>query len=217
MNDTNNRSQPASHMTGEPSAPITIVSGLPRSGTSMMMQMLEAGGMPVCVDHLREADVDNPRGYYECERVKGLDQGDTAWLQEATGKAIKIVSALLVFLPRGYTYRIILMRRRMDEILASQRKMLASRGEPGEIVSDDRLAELFAIHLEQVRAWLAAEPGIAVLEVDYNEMVSDAWTHAQRVNRFLGGILEVEQMAAAVNPELYRNRGAGRVIPSPGA
>jgi hypothetical protein len=97
---------------------IIVVSGLPRSGTSLMMQMLEAGGQTVLVDHVRKADSDNPEGYYEYEAVKDLSKGETVWLAEAQGKAVKVISALLEFLPVEYTYRVIFMRRRIPEILA---------------------------------------------------------------------------------------------------
>ena len=108
---------------------ITIVSGLPRSGTSMMMKMLEAGGIPPLTDEIRTADTDNPKGYYEFERVKKMDKGDTAWLENAQGKSVKVISALLKHLPSDYRYRVIFMRRDMSEILASQKKMLDHRGE----------------------------------------------------------------------------------------
>src|ERR1043165_1737839 len=116
--------------------PITVVSGLPRSGTSMMMKMLEAGGMSLLVDNLRTADDDNPAGYYEFEPVKKLSQGDFDWLEEAQGKAVKVIAALLADLPSAYTYQIIFMRRDMFEILASQNKMLLNRGEDLKKISD---------------------------------------------------------------------------------
>ena len=109
--------------------PIVVVSGLPRSGTSMMMKMLEAGGIPPVTDELRTADDDNPKGYYEFERVKQMDKGDTAWVADAQGKVVKVISALLKHLPSSHNYQVIFLRRHMSEILASQRKMLIRRGE----------------------------------------------------------------------------------------
>jgi hypothetical protein len=111
---------------------VVVVSGLPRSGTSLMMQMLEAGGITVLTDGIREPDEDNPRGYYEFERVKALPKGDYEWLESARGKAVKVVSALLEYLPPEYNYKVIFMHRRMEEILASQRKMLIRRGKNPE-------------------------------------------------------------------------------------
>ena len=188
------------------SSAIIVVSGLPRSGTSMMMKMLEAAGLPVITDELREADADNPKGYYEFERVKQLDKGDTAWVAGAQGKVVKVISALLEHLPPDYPYRVIFMHRQMDEILASQRKMLERRGEPSEQVSDQEMAQLFAKHLQKVQAWLQAQPNFSVLAVDYNQMLQDPRPHIRRLNHFLGGHLDEEAMAAVVDPQLYRNR-----------
>jgi hypothetical protein len=185
---------------------VTIVSGLPRSGTSMMMSMLEAGGMPVLTDKIRAADEDNPKGYYEFERVKQIEQ-DKGWLEEARGKVVKMIAALLKHLPEGYAYRVIFLQRRMEEILASQKQMLARRGEPTDTISDERMAALFRRHLEQVEAWLAEQPNIDVLYVSYNEMLEDPSEHAVRVNRFLGDRLDVNKMAAVIDPVLYRQRG----------
>src|SRR3990167_393038 len=98
---------------------IVIVSGLPRSGTSLMMQMLRAGGMSLLIDDQRPADADNPHGYWEYEPVKRL-QHDNSWLPQAEGKAVKVVSALLQYLPPRHTYKIIVMHRPMQEVLASQ-------------------------------------------------------------------------------------------------
>jgi hypothetical protein len=185
---------------------LVVVSGLPRSGTSMMMKMLEAGGIPPLTDALRAADRDNPKGYYELERVKQLDKGDTGWLPEAEGKAVKVISALLQHLPADYDYRVIFMERHMPEILASQRKMLAHRGEDAEKMDDARMAELFARHVEQVRGWLAQQPNFDVLYVHYSDVLADPESEARRVNDFLGNRLHYEAMAEVVDPDLYRNR-----------
>ena len=147
-------------------AVITVVSGLPRSGTSMMMQMLEAGGMEVLVDHVRTADADNVRGYYEFERVKQLEKGDHAWLVDALGKAVKIISALLVHLPAHYLYKIIFMHRKMEEILDSQRQMLTRRGEALETHSDEHMAMLFQKHLKRIESWMENASSLSSLSVD---------------------------------------------------
>lgn len=185
---------------------IVIVSGLPRSGTSMMMAVLAAGGLPALTDEIRAADVDNPKGYYELERVKQLDKGDQTWLAEAQGKAVKVISALLEHLPADHTYRVIFMERQMEEVLASQKKMLARRGEPTDRVSDEEMARLFAKHLQKVKLWLAAQPNFAVLYVDYNRMLADPGPFVHQINQFLGGGLDTAAMLAAVDPQLYRNR-----------
>jgi len=192
-----------------PANPVVIVSGLPRSGTSMMMKMLEAGGMELIIDGIRTADEDNPKGYYEFERVKQLDKGDTAWVAGAQGKAVKVIAALLEYLPSEYTYQVLFMNRRMPEVLASQRKMLERRGEKSEI-SDEKLAALLRKHVQQVKAWLAGQPNFEMLELDYNAMLVDPEPWAERINAFLGGKLDVQAMVEVVDPNLYRNRTGGR-------
>lgn len=185
---------------------IIVVSGLPRSGTSMMMKMLEAGGIPPLTDEIREADTDNPRGYYEFERVKKLDKGDTAWLPQAKEKAVKVISALLKDLPDTYDYKIIFMQRHMPEILASQRKMLVHRGEDDKRMDDERMAELFERHLDAVRQQLAQRKNVDVLYVHYSEALQDPQTAAEAVAQFLGRELDIERMVGVVDPALYRNR-----------
>lgn len=185
---------------------IVVVSGLPRSGTSMMMKMLEAGGIPPLTDEIREADADNPRGYYEFERVKKLEKGDTDWLLQAERKAVKVISALLKHLPDTYIYKVIFMQRHMPEILASQRKMLVHRGEDAESMDDERMAELFARHLVDVEQQLAQRENMDVLYVHYSEALQDPQEAAEQVVAFLGRELDVERMVGVVDPKLYRNR-----------
>ncbi len=187
---------------------ITIVSGLPRSGTSMMMKMLEAGGMAVLTDHYRQADADNPRGYYEFERVKRLPEGDYAWLGEARGKAVKVIATLLEHLPPTYQYRVIFMHRRMEEILASQIKMLVRRGEATDKAGDEGLKEAFESHVRRVHAWLATQHNITVLDVDYNQLLDDPGPPVLEINRFLGVSLDADRMLQAIDPALYRNRAS---------
>ncbi len=172
----------------------------------MMMKALEAGGLPVLTDALRVADEDNPKGYYEVERVKQLDKGDTAWLADAQGQVIKVISALLEHLPPGYQYRVLFMQRAMPEVLASQKKMLERRGEPTDRVSDEELTRLFSKHVQKVETWLRAQPNFQVLTVDYNRMLADPLPWVRQVNQFLGGRLDEPRMAEVVDPALYRNR-----------
>jgi hypothetical protein len=194
--------------TPKPKTPlfVTVVSGLPRSGTSMMMKVLEAGGLPVVTDEQRTADEDNPKGYFELERVKQLDKGDTAWVADAQGKVVKVISALLEYLPASYTYRVVFIRREMSEILASQKKMLERRGEATDRVGDEELARLFAKHLQKVETWLRGQPNFSVLYVDYNKMLADPTPFVRQVNQFLGNTLDEQKMAVMVDPALYRNR-----------
>ncbi|MBM3145994.1 MAG: sulfotransferase [Chloroflexi bacterium] len=185
--------------------PVIIVSGLPRSGTSMVMKMLEAGGIPPLTDHIRTADDDNPEGYYEFERAKKLKEGDVTWLPEAQGKAVKVIGALLVELPPDYEYRVLFMRRRMDEVLASQDKMLERRGEDKK-VADDAMAVLFQKHIKQVEAWMEEQSNLRYMVVDYNAMLEDPRPQIRQINRFLGGELNEAAMEAVVDPNLYRQR-----------
>lgn len=185
---------------------ITVVSGLPRSGTSMMMKMVEAGGIPPLTDALRTADEDNPKGYYEFERVKQMDKGDIDWVPEARGKAVKVISALLKYLPTTEEYRVIFIRRNIDEILASQRKMLIHRGEDPDKQDDAQMRVLFEKHVRQVEEWLASRRYIKTLYVHYSDMLGNPLPEIKRINAFLGGTLDTQHMAEVVDPALYRNR-----------
>jgi hypothetical protein len=185
---------------------IIVVSGLPRSGTSMMMKMLEAGGLPILTDNLRTPDANNPNGYYEFERVKQLPEGDYGWLPEATGKVVKIVTGLIMHLPAEYKYKVIFMQRAMKEVLSSQKKMLGRLGKEDDRVEDEKMRKIYQEHLKQVNAWIAKQPNIEVLYVNYNTMLSDPLESLKKVNEFLGGGMDVNLMAGVVNKELYRER-----------
>jgi LPS sulfotransferase NodH len=185
---------------------VTIVSGLPRSGTSLMMQMLSAGGIPPLTDEIRVADEDNPRGYLEFERVKQIKQ-DKSWLDEAAGKAVKMVHLLLYDLPQGRPYRVVFMRRNLDEVLASQRKMLTRQGKAGAQLPEEQLRKVFEDQVRKVTSWLTTQPNVKSIEVTYHELIADPRGHAARLNEFLGGGLDVDAMVGAVDPALYRNRG----------
>jgi len=185
---------------------IIIVSGLPRSGTSMMMKMLEAGEQPIMTDNLREADANNPNGYYEFERVKELPNGDYGWLPEAGGKVVKIVTGLIMSLPADYKYKVIFMQRAMKEVLSSQKKMLGRLGKEDDKVEDDKMKKIYQEHLKQVNSWISKQPNIEVLYVNYNTMLGNPIESLQKVNEFLGGEMDVNVMANVVNKELYRER-----------
>lgn len=186
--------------------PIVIVSGLPRSGTSMMMKLLDAAGIPIMTDAVRTADVDNPKGYFEYERVKDLEkEPDRSWVREARGKALKVISWLLKDLPDDNAYEIIFMRRDIDEVLASQNKMLVHRGE--QDASDDAImAEAYRNHLASVRIMAKKKPNWRLIEIRYDESVRDPAAVARKVNAFLGGRYDEARMLEAVDPKLYRNR-----------
>ncbi len=189
--------------------PIVVVSGLPRSGTSMLMKMLEAGGLPLVADGVRTADEDNPKGYYEDERVKGLaEQADKSWLDAARGRAIKVISFLLKELPASHNYRVLFLRRNLSEVLASQAKMLARRGEASD-ADDARMRELLESDLWRAGYLLRHAPQFEALDVEYRQVLDDPAGQARRINAFLGGDLDETAMATVVDKQLYRNRAQG--------
>ena len=191
--------------------PVIVVSGLPRSGTSMMVGILGAAGLEIGTDRQRSADEDNPRGYFELERIKDLDRApDKAWLREYKGKVVKIISFLLKDLPDDLYYQTIFMCRDLGEVVASQNKMLVRRGEAaGSDADDERAIGLYRQHLRKVELLLAERANFARLDVDHRAVLADPRTEARRVGRFLGRALDVEKMAAAVDERLYRNRAKG--------
>lgn len=183
---------------------IVIVSGLPRSGTSLMMDMLRAGGMPVLVDQVRRSDEHNPRGYFEYAPIKRLAT-DSSWITAAEGKAIKAVSLLLYSLPPGRDYRIVFMTRRFDEILASQNDMLAATGVTVADSSDIEARQALELHLAQVLTWVQSQSNMALLKCDYNQMLNTPMPILESVSRFLGIPLAMEQMRERIDMGLHRH------------
>jgi len=187
--------------------PVVLVSGLPRSGTSMLMQMLEKGGMPIVTDKIRTPDEDNPKGYHEFERIKELDKtSDKSWLKSYRGQVIKTISFLLQDLPLDLNYQVLFMRRNIEEVLRSQNKMLERNGTRGVAVPDEKMRQNYEFHLKKVYYRLDRTPNFQVLYLDYPAIVEDPLREARRINAFLGGRLDVEAMASAVKSGLYRNR-----------
>jgi hypothetical protein len=184
---------------------VTIVSGLPRSGTSMMMQMIEAGGIPVLTDHQRTRDEDNPKGYYEFEPVKKT-KDDPSWVPTAHGKVVKVIYSLLYDLPLEHEYRVIFMERNIYEVIASQTRMLQRSGKKGANLSDDRLAELYTAQLGKFNHWIRNNRCFTVLPVNYSAIVESPQLLAEKINIFLGGGLDTDAMVRAVDPSLYRNK-----------
>jgi hypothetical protein len=186
---------------------VTIVSGLPRSGTSMMMQMLASGGLPVLTDEQRRADEDNPRGYYELEAVKQVSE-DTSWLADAAGKAVKMVYRLLYDLPQDHRYRVVFMLRALDEVIASLEVMLGRLGKESGAVDPARLEDIYRRQLLQVKEWLAAQPSFTVLYVRYQDVLEEPERVAEELNRFLDGRLDTSAMLRVPDQALYRQRRA---------
>lgn len=183
---------------------ITIVSGLPRSGTSMMMQMLEKGGIPALTDEFRKADDDNPLGYYEFEAVKRLDK-DTSWLPQAYNKVVKIIYAFLYFLPRDHKYKVIFMKRNLDDVVASQKVMLRNRQEKDRM-GDEQLIHLFQEHLQRLDVWIRHQENFNIQYLEYDDVIADPAGTALNISRFLGRPLDLNAMIQAVEPSLHRNR-----------
>ena len=196
-------------------APVVVVSGLPRSGTSMLMNMLAAGGLELLSDGARAADEDNPRGYFELERVMALaDDHDRSWLRGARGKGVKIISHLLKHLPRENDYRVILVERALPEVIASQNRMLNNRGEHNP-VDDQATADLYAKHLLALRGWLSLQTNCRLLNVQYRAAVDEPQKVAVDLAEFVGSQLDAARMAAAVDASLYRNRAGETAAEKP--
>ena len=187
--------------------PIVVVSGLPRSGTSMMMRMLEAGGLPILADGERAADIDNPKGYFELERVKNLEQEtDKSYLRAGRGKAVKVISFLIKDLPDENDYRVLFMRRDLDEVLASQQKMIDRLASADTAADAEAMKEAFRNDIARVRVLCRTRPNFELCEIRYQGAVADPAAASRAVNAFLGGRLDEAAMRAAVDESLYRNR-----------
>jgi hypothetical protein len=196
---------------GSQGEPIIVVSGLPRSGTSMMMRMLDAGGLHAMSDGEREADIDNPKGYFELERIKHLEkETDKSYVREARGKSLKVISFLIKDLPDDNDYRVIFMRRDLEEVLASQDKMIDRLGTEDSSAAHEAMKEAYRNDIVRTRLFCRKKPNFEYTEVHYKTAVEDAAAAAQQVNAFLAGTLDEAAMREAVDASLYRNRqGSG--------
>ena len=173
----------------------------------MAMKMLQAGGLPLLTDGARASDASNPGGYFEFEPVKQLDKnGDLAWLRGARGKGVKVISWLVTWLPEIYDYRVIFMQRHLDEVIASQNAMLRHRGESQTIEDAASMRQIYVRHLQQVHRFLEHRRCFTVLAINYADVVERPSIEAKRLADFLQRPLDIERMAAAVDPRLYRNR-----------
>jgi hypothetical protein len=196
-------------------APIIVVSGLPRSGTSMMMQMLKVSGVDLVMDDTRKPDLYNTRGYYEYEKVKEIKK-DTSWLDGIQGKAVKIISQLLYHLPESHQYKIIFMQRNMEEIISSQNKMLSSRGRGSDVINDTIMAEKFERHLEKIRKWIVNQGNIECLYIHYNNIIEDPIKTITKLNDFFDNQINIRPMLKVIDKSLYRIRkdNQGRILNS---
>jgi len=192
----------------DPEHTVVVVSGLPRSGTSMMMQMLTAGGIEPCTDRKRTPDESNPRGYYEHERVKRLAH-DNRGLDEARGRCIKVVAGLLPHLKPGLRYKVVFLWRDLDEVLRSQESMLGASRPPSP-GAREALAQAFDAQLRSITSRLEATPEVDVCYVDYAQAVASPASTAAQVSAFLGNALNVQAAASAVDPALRRQQNKPR-------
>ena len=185
---------------------MTIVSGLPRSGTSMMMKILEAGGIPVLADGIRSADIDNPNGYYEFEPVKSTKE-DPSWIPEADGKVVKMIYKLLYDLPDNCRCRIVFMQRALKEVIASQNVMLERRGEkPSAPEETHTLVGTFASEVAACKAWLKTKENFDVVYMNYNKILDEPAEQIEQLNDFFDNKLDKDAMLSVVDPKLYRRR-----------
>ena len=189
---------------------ITVVSGLPRSGTSLMMQMLAAGGLPVLSDGERQADADNPRGYFEWERIKLLPNQPEC-IAEAEGKVVKVISQLLFALPAGREYRVIFMQRPLPEVVASQAEMIRRRGTTGAVLAPAALIAGLGTHLRQVNAWLRDRSDISVCRVEHHDVLREPLRASEAVQQFLNCPLDLAAMSRQIDTSLYRQRSPSKV------
>jgi hypothetical protein len=186
---------------------VVVVSGLPRSGTSLMMKLLEKAGLPILTDNVRAADGDNQGGYYEYEPVKWMKEGDNSWMRNAVGKGVKIISHLLPNLPAGYSYKVVFMTRDLREIIASQDAMLKNRDEKEERPIDEgKLAQVFGEHVEKIRDWMAGQANIEAIYIDYNRLVKEPVEQLKKLETFLNLKLNAADIIAEINPAYYRQR-----------
>lgn len=185
---------------------ITIVSGLPRSGTSMMMRMIDQGGIPAMTDGVRVADEDNPMGYFEFEAVKKTKEDD-AWVETAYGRVVKLVHLILLELPLPHDYRVVFMRRNLDEVVKSQNVMLERHGKETAGLPEAKLKAIYLSQIAKVQDYMKQNADhFRFIEVDYNQALKDPQPQAERIDQFLGGGMDIAKMVAVVNPALYRNR-----------
>jgi hypothetical protein len=173
----------------------------------MMMKILAEGGLPVITDELRRPDPDNPNGYFEFETVRQMSAGNVEWLEGAGGRVVKVISALLEYLPPRYAYKVIFMERELKEVLISQRKMLDHRNESSTL-SDEEMEIQLRKHLSLVKSWLVRQPNMDILYVNYNALVANPEPLCAQLVDFLSLPLNQAQMLAVPSRQLYRNRAA---------
>jgi len=191
---------------------ITIVSGVPRSGTSLAMHMLQAGGIPALTDGKRPADEHNPQGYFEYDAVKRLAV-DSSWVPLlARGKSLKVIYRLLQHLPSNIGYRVLFMERDWHEVVASQKTMLEARRDPAANQPEAKLIATMSSEVVAAKAWMEKQANMRVLSLPYAALVAEPLDFANAMSEFLGGGLNVAAMCGVVDARLYRHRTGNRVL-----
>ena len=190
--------------------PVLIVSGLPRSGTSLQMQMLQAGGVPLLTDEERIADEHNPLGYFEFAPVKRLRQ-DATWISQAVGEAVKVVSPLLADLPTGYDYKVLLVQRSLAEVVASQMKLLATRGVVEPVANAEDLLQLYTRYQAEMEQTLSTRSDIEVLKLNHPDLMTSPAEQVSKITAFIQPIwpeikLDQQAMIKVIDPQLHRVR-----------
>lgn len=183
---------------------IIVVTGLPRSGTSLVMQILQSMGIDLFTDNKRSPDQSNPRGYFEHELVKTIEY-DTSWIKKVEGKAIKIVSPLLVYLPNNYNYKIIFMDRVLDEIVQSQEKMLLVNGVPNPQIEPEVIKQIFIKDLKQAWSWIRELSHSESLEISHSKLLKKPESELEKVNGFLNIKVDLENTLKVIDKKLYRS------------
>jgi hypothetical protein len=179
---------------------VIIVTGLPRSGTSLMMQIMERTSLPIMTDGYREKDINNPEGYYELEAVKGIVKNNS-FLKDAEGKVVKIITPLPLFLDKTLNYRILFMRRDLEEILRSQEKML----DKDQSSEREKFKTIYELHLKKTYQFFVSN-NIHYLDISYKELIQNPENELEKIIAFLEIDANWQDLASAVNPSLYRNR-----------
>ena len=191
---------------------ITVVSGLPRSGTSMMMQILHAGGLEPVTDNVRLADASNSKGYYEHEAVKALSKGNYECLRNAQGRAIKIISSLLKHLPCDHHYKVIFMQRDIDDVIESQDRMLLSLNKPLNSQDNKKIKKLYAQHLNNITSWLSQQDNIDVLYVNYTEVLNKPVNHIDLITEFTHIKADSKPMIDCIDKHMCHNENTETTV-----
>lgn len=179
---------------------ITLITGIPRSGTSLMMQLFKAANVDIATDAIRTEDDNNPKGYYELEAVKGIVKNN-AFLKDLDGKTIKIVAPLVTFIDLSLEYRVVFMIRDLDEVVQSQEKMVGKDQQDQK----EKFKTMYAMHIEKSRQFLNSH-NIPFIEIQHRELLQNPELSLKRLIDFCGWETPLEELKSVIDHSLYRNR-----------